>query len=68
MESYKQVPSILVIGETLISFLGNFKIPLVGTGVWEHVPEFLDSKFDFDVLRESGISQFQKKVNLIEKL
>ena len=68
MESYKQIPSILVIGETLISFFGNFKIPLVGTGVWEHMPEFLDSKFDFDVLRESGISQFQKKVNLIEKL
>ena len=38
-------------------------------GVWDHVPEFLDSKFDFNVLRESGISQFKtKKVNLIEKL
>ena len=34
-------------------------------GVWEHVPEFLDLKFDFDVLRESGISQF-KKIDLIE--
>ena len=27
MESYEQIPSILVIGETLISFFGNFEIP-----------------------------------------